>query len=245
MATRVGVVLAATLIAAGCYLPRPMTLDDVIDRHTEARGGAAAIERIDALQLQLRITEPGFTVDATYVATRDGYMRIDIYADGQRVFTEALGPEGGWQLRQGETAPATLSPEGERALRRGLERNLYGLHELAGLGYELALQPATGADHWAVIETGPDGFTRELRIHRDTALLGAALETKALHPDVDPTETRQETRFSGWERHGGILLATDSETRDVASGEVISRIRVIGVEINPDIEHQAFLPGAR
>lgn len=245
MATRIGTVLVVTLIAAGCYLPRTTTLDAVVGRHAEARGGTAAIEEIRSLRLQLQITEPGFTVQGTYLATREGYVRVDIHADGQRVFTEALGPDGGWQLRQGDAAPAPLSPEGERALRRGLIRNLYGLHELRGLGYELALQPDGDANHWVITETGPDGLSRNLLIDRDTALIAAAVETKALHPDVDPTEIRQETRFDGWREHGGVLVATNSETRNLASGEVISRVRVTGIEINPPIAPRAFMPTAR
>jgi hypothetical protein len=232
-------VLTATLFAAGCYLPHAVTIDEVIGRNAEARGGAAAIESVEALRLQLLITEPGFTVEGSYVATRDGYMRIDIYAEGERVFTEALGPDGGWQLRQGETTPASLSPEGARALRRGLERNLYGLHELPGLGYDLVLEPSDDRDHRVIVETGPAGRTRQLHIDRATGLVAAAIETKALHPDVDPAETRQETRFGGWQEHGGVLIATDSVTRDLATGEVISRVQVTDVEVNPamDVAH--------
>jgi hypothetical protein len=240
MATRIGLVLTATLFAAGCYLPRSVTIDEVVGTHTEARGGAASIESVDALRLELLITEPGFSVEGRYVATREGYMRIDIFAGGERVFTEALGPDGGWHLRQGEKTPAPLSPEGERALRRGLERNLYGLHELPGLGYELALAPDDAAGHWVVVETGPAGLTRKLHIDRATGLIAAAAETKALHPDVDPTEIRQETRFSGWQEHGGVLIVTDSVTRDLATGEVISRVQVTAVEVNPAVDVAHF-----
>jgi hypothetical protein len=125
-------------------------------------------------------------------------------------------------------------------LRRGLERNLHGLHELPGLGYELALEPDDDADHWLIIETDPAGHTRELHIDRATGLIAAAIETKALHPDVDPTETRQETRFGGWQEHGDVLIVTDSVTRDMATGEVISRVQVTAVEVNPAVDAGHF-----
>jgi hypothetical protein len=41
------------------------------------------------------------------------------------------------------------------------------------------------------------------------------------------------------------VLATDPETRELASGQVISRIRVTGIAINPDITARAFMPTAR
>lgn len=37
----------------------------------------------------LDIVEPTFQVHAVYRADRNSRMRIDIYADGKRVFTEA------------------------------------------------------------------------------------------------------------------------------------------------------------
>jgi hypothetical protein len=63
-------------------------------------------------------------------------MRIDVFAGEDRVFTEALGPEGGWQMF-GDGTIADLSEDGDAALRRGVIANLYGLHELPALGYTL------------------------------------------------------------------------------------------------------------
>lgn len=243
MATSMGAVFTATLLAAVCCEAEPAALERILERHTDARGGATAVERVRTLRLELEISEPEFTVRGVYVATRDGYVRIDIYADGERVFTEALGPGGGWQLRQGETTPAPLSPEGERALRRGLVRNLYGLHEVQGLDYELVLEGGSSGEHVTLVETAPDGFTRELLIDRRSALVAAAVETKALHPDVDPTETRQETRFLIHEEHGGVLWPMKSETVDLESGETIASVRVLSVEVNPDVEADYFAPG--
>ena len=96
-----------------------MTLDKLVERHTEARGGAAALEIIRSSRTELEISEPAFTVRGDYVANRDGYMRIDVFAGAERVFTEALGPDGGWQLLQGESVAIGLSADGEKALRRG------------------------------------------------------------------------------------------------------------------------------
>jgi hypothetical protein len=50
----------------------------------------------------LTIKEPSFEVTGTYVATRDGSMRIDIEADGQRVFSEGVHDGQAWQWTAGE-----------------------------------------------------------------------------------------------------------------------------------------------
>ena len=112
--------LFAALVLVGCQAIEPVDLTQLIERHTESRGGKQAIEHVHSLRFDLEITEPGFTVRGDYLATRDGYMRIDIYSGDERVFTEALGPDGGWQLLQGATVPTDLSEDGEKALARGL-----------------------------------------------------------------------------------------------------------------------------
>jgi len=129
-----GLGLAAAIAAAG---PAP-DLDGLIARHAEARGGEAAIEAVPTFECDIGIVEPTFEVDGTYVATRDGRMRVDIRADGQRVFTEALDRERAWTwspndgLRDGSTA-------GTAALRHGIELpfKLFGLHEIRDRGHRL------------------------------------------------------------------------------------------------------------
>ena len=113
---RAGLGLAATIAAAE---PAP-DLERLIARHVEARGGAAAIEAVRTFDSEIRIVEPTFEVDGTYVATREGRMRVDIRMDGERVFTEALDRERAWSwtpdggVRDGSAA-------GAAALRHGIE----------------------------------------------------------------------------------------------------------------------------
>jgi hypothetical protein len=73
-------------------------LHQVVERHTEAVGGRQAIERVGSMQYALIIVEPQFTVDGVYRADRNSRMRIDVYADGKRVFAEAYGGRRAWQM---------------------------------------------------------------------------------------------------------------------------------------------------
>jgi len=103
----------------------------LVELNTAARGGAAAIEAVRVFDSDIRIVEPEFSVDGRYVATRDGRMRVDILVGGERVFTEALGPSGGWSWTPDQgVAPA--SPRGAAALRHGIELP-FKLHPDTGL----------------------------------------------------------------------------------------------------------------
>jgi len=82
----------------------PTTVDEVIERHTKAMGGRAAIEAIQTVEFDLHITDPKFEVDGTYFAARPGKMRIDVNANGEHVFTEAFDGQKGWEWEGKGTA---------------------------------------------------------------------------------------------------------------------------------------------
>src|SRR5207253_2824071 len=68
--------VAVAMALFGCDRS-PTTVDAVIERHTKAMGGRAAIEAIQSIEFDLHITDPKFEVDGTYFAARPGKKRID------------------------------------------------------------------------------------------------------------------------------------------------------------------------
>jgi len=232
--------LFSLLATAAVTAERASPLAGILDRHAEAVG-----EPINSLEVELRIEEPGFAVDAVYVAERSGRMRIDVYQAGERVFTEALDGEGGWQWPAG-AEPMELSAAGRAALRRGVVANLYGLHERPALGYDLEYRGAVeldGRGYWVVASESPDGFPELLYVSRETALVERRRETSALHPDLDPAETTTVTRLSDFRRHAGRALAHATEKVDTETGESLQRVTITRVRINPVLADDRFAAG--
>lgn len=218
-------------------------LESLLNRHTEARGGADALESVNSVGIRFELTEPGFVVNGTYVATRSGYVRVDIFDNGVRVFTEVLTPDGGWQAGTdaGETSP--LSVDGRAALERGRVRHLYGLHEIGSLGYRLRWAGATqfgDADAWAVDVTAPDGFAERLFFDTGSAMLIGRSERSALHPDADPSKVDRVTIRGDFRHVNGIVLSHASTTFEAASGRELQSDRVLAVEINPYTDPAVF-----
>jgi hypothetical protein len=86
------------MFVAGCRdRSHSLSLDEIIERKTNAIGGRAAIEAVQSIQIDLHIKDPSFEVDGTYCAARPGKMRIDVSAEGKHVFTEAFDGQSGWQ----------------------------------------------------------------------------------------------------------------------------------------------------
>ncbi len=84
---RVTALLALSLTA--CAANRAVTRDELIARHTAAVGGARAIESVERLEIEVRISEGGSQLEGAWHADRQGRMRIDVSAGGRRVYTEA------------------------------------------------------------------------------------------------------------------------------------------------------------
>jgi hypothetical protein len=87
-----------TILVPGCHKSSDsLSLDEIIERNTDAMGGRAAIEAVQSIPIDLHIKDPSFEVDGTYCAARPGKMRIDVSAEGKHVFTEAFDGQSGWQ----------------------------------------------------------------------------------------------------------------------------------------------------
>ena len=243
MTGRITLIGLMILLASACSPNTPsMTLDELLNRHTQARGGAAAIESVNSITIEALIVEPEFTLTGNYVATRDEWMRIDVYADGVRVFSEALGPDGGWQMF-GDGTVADLSPGGAEALYRGVAGNLFGLHELPAMGFELALvgkTPRNTGSYWEIEKTSPDGFSEHIFIDPDTFLIASEVQTSALHPDIDATETRQEDFSSDYRVTAGVLFPEKSEKRNIDTGEVMQTVTVNSRRVNAPVDPAHF-----
>lgn len=230
-------------VAACADQTAPMSLEQLVAANTEVRGGAAAVERVHALEIELEITEPGFTVSGLYRATREGYMRVDIFAEGERVYTEGVGPNGAWQMVRGATAGSPESEAGEAKLKRGIVGNLYGLHELAGLGYRLTLEsPQTidGKAYQVIEQTAPDGVSETLFLDEVSKLKTRERDMSALHPDLDPTKKHFETLWLDYQPTDGVQFSRKSEKRDLASGELVQTTLLKSVKVNPKLDMAIF-----
>lgn len=234
------------LLLLGCEpTPKPaeMGLEEILSAHTAALGGSNAIQNVAGLEIDLRIKEPTFTVTAKYLATRDGRMRIDVFHDEQRVFTEAFDGDSGWQWLQNDETASDTSSEGEAALQRGIVGNIFGTHELPSMNYELSLigqETIDETDYWLIDSVSPKGFSQRLYINSETFLVERTREEGALHPDVDSDIKRFETLQSDYRERAGRLFSFKGTKVDLDTGEVVQTTEIVRLTVNPEIDTAAF-----
>jgi len=243
--------LWAASVACATSAGGKLTLQDLIDRNTDARGGRAAIEAIRNLEVRLRIVEPSYTAEGTWRVDRLGRMRIDVFIGGQRVFTEAFDGERGWQLPQGADHAQLAGQDARSALRHSgqLPTNILGLHEMAGRGHRLeygGVEEVAGVPYHVVVLTLDDGFQTRYYLDSKSFLITRARVRKALHPDLDPTPTTIETVWSDFRRVAGVSFAFKETQTDLAAGTLLQTSTLLEVRPNVSVDENLFrMPPAR
>jgi hypothetical protein len=237
------------LIALGCGWSgcerAPQTVDEVIERNTQAMGGRVAIEAVKSIEVDLHIVDPDFEVDGKYRAARPGRMRIDVIASGKHVYTEAFDGGHGWQWKGEGVAIQEESPKATAALRHGVELpgKLIGLHELRQRGRRVDLagrERDNGTDYYVLRITLNDGYTTRLYVDPKTWLITQRRDVRPLHPDIDPTPTTIESSFSDFRKVNGVLFAFASKDTDLATGKVLETTRVRSIKVNPQFNTAIF-----
>jgi hypothetical protein len=237
------ILVASAVLSVTAPARAELTLDEIIVRNSDAMGGRAAIEAVQAVEVALHIKDPGFEVDGVYRAARPGRMRIDIMADGKRVYMERFDGEKGWQWNGKEEKEEGATPTA--ALRHGVELpgNLFGLHEVQQRGHRLELrgrEKIDGVEFYVLRMTFADGDETQLLIDPATWRITRRRDVRALHPDVDPTKTTIESRKSDWRQVDGVWFAFAGEDVDLKTGKVLETTRVKEIKLDPPIDPSIF-----
>ena len=222
---------AVLLLAVSIALPSDHL--GLLQRNKQAEGWAHCPHQCTAIEVRLHIKEPTFEVKGHYRANQAGFMRIDIYAlDGNRVFTEALGPEGGWQWL-GDGTVKTMSEDGEAALLHGVELpgKFHSLADLHAEGLIVESADESFAERNAVryrVRLN-DGFEKDYWLAKDSGRILGARDFRAFHPDVDATKETIESRYSNWQSVAGRVMALSEETVNPDTGAWLSSIELESV----------------
>ena len=235
------VLAAASLL--GCSRA-PATLEEVIERNTEATGGRAAIEAVQSIRVDLHIVDPGFSVDGVYQAVRPGKMRIDVMSGGKHVFMEAFNGVRAWQW-EGKGEAIVASQTAAAALQHGVELpgKLFGLHEARQRGHKIDLtgrETMDGVNYYILRLIFADGYATSLYVDPGTWLITRRRDVRPLHADVNPTPTTIETRYADFRRIAGVLFAFANTDVDLATGKVLETTTVKSLLVNPAVAEAIF-----
>jgi hypothetical protein len=229
--------LRAKGIAAATHR-RGLGLSDVVARHTAARGGAKALDRVHSVLVMPTIIEKGSTLQARYLCSDVPAWRIDIYADTNHVFSEGLDGKGPWLWPSGDAAPHDAVPDARRTGIQGIEFNLYGLHRFASRGHRLHLEGrevVDGVDYYVVRVTMRDSYETYLYINPSSWMIERRRDYRSFHPDVDPTKVFAEKQYSDFRWASAIKTAFAERQVNWKTGALVNSTTVNSLAYNPPI----------
>ena len=239
-----GLTACAAAVPSNASAPAAPTLDEIIARNTHARGGAAALDRVHALQIDVELLEGGQTISGPYAANIDGLVRVDIYVAGKNVYSEGVDRQGVWRWTGGPGPAEPSTAEGAaNALTHGAENHLFGLHRFAQRGHTLALlspEIIDGVRYQVVQVRYTTGHTSYFYVDPATWQIVRRRDQRAYHPDNDQTKQRVESRFFDFAPVDGVVASQRSEDIDLATGKTLASSRVLSRRINPDLPTDYF-----
>jgi hypothetical protein len=249
MTTLPSLIVAGLALLAGPLRSPDPTLDRLLACHDRAMGGAA-LRAVNRIEYHLAIEEPGMSLRGRYRAVREGIggrMRIDVFSDSTRVYSEWWDGRRAWQLAEGADAPAESRVDGAEALRHGLEQpgHLWTLADMPANGHTVKLAGRdfiAGTLYHVVQLTLSDGFTNWYWVHPGTCRIERSRNFRSFHPDQDPGRRWLEAAFDHFRSIDGVTRAFRERTVDLSTGAVVGTTRILAVRLDPPFEPHAVSP---
>ncbi|MEM1204432.1 MAG: hypothetical protein AAGN66_14460 [Acidobacteriota bacterium] len=234
-------VLAVLLLAALPAAAEEMTLDQVVAKNMEARGGEDAWEAIKSVKIvgQMAMGQ-GIEAPFTIYFKRPDKMRLEFQFQGMTAVQAYDGSEG-WQVMpmMGSTEPAAMSEDELKRVRnqadfegplfnwaeKGHEVELIGKEEVEGTeAYKLKIKTAEGDESFTFLDA--DHFLEFRQESSMTTPTGQELQT--------------EVTFGDYKEVGDIVMYHSVEMKPVGApaGQVIT---FSSVEVNTgDVDDAMF-----
>jgi len=234
---RSALAVAALVVA----LPAPglaQTVDELVAKNIEARGGAAAWRAVFSLQFAGRMSVGrGTFVPYVLEQMRPQKMHFEFTLNGQ-TFVQASDGQRGWKLapfRSRDPEPLT----DEEVREAAPTADPYGLlfdyaarkHVIELLGHETV----RGRDTYKLKVTMPGNVVRWVYLDAETGLEVKVEAMRKLRNRV----RRVETYYHDWQPTGGLLIARRHEmrTEGAKKGQTLT---VAEVRVNPKFDDSRF-----
>ena len=207
-----------------------ISIDNLLLRNARARGGLSKLGWVRTVDSLIAIEEQGARLIGRYRATRNGLMRIDVFLGDKRVASEGVDESGNWEWPGDKPAPSPAPEVAKGILERGIEKNLYSLHEQAARGAKFSIEgrEVVGSTNFYVVRSlAKDGFETFMLFDPTDWLVKRSRDFRSLHPTADATKKWMEDEYEAFRWSQGIRDSYASKKIDRTTGKVAQQTTVL------------------
>jgi len=231
--------LLLTLVAAKAPA---QTVDDVVRRYVEARGGAAKLRAVESLRLTGTMELPEVSAPFVLELKRPNRMRTEFVVQGQ-TGVRAFDGQNAWErLPLPGEPPRPMGPEEAAEARAQADVDLSPLVDSAAKGFTVELvgrDRLPGGETWKLMVRGREGPPRTLHLDARTHLMVQTVDVRSI--EGKPVE--MVTEISDYRPLAGLVFTHRIETGPKGKPER-QRLVIQKIEINPPLDAARFaMPG--
>ena len=239
------VVAAALGLALGATSARAQTVDDVVRRYLEARGGLAKLRAVQSLRLTGTMEVPGTPpIPFSIELKRPAKMRTEFTVEGQKGVRAYDGRVAWSRLPLPGATAQPMGPEDAAEAKAQADVDFSPLVDAAAKGYTVELvgrDRLPGGDTFKLLVRGEDAAPRTLQLDTRSHLVVYTEETRTL--EGQPVQF--VTEVGDYRAEGGLTFPHRIEVGPKGSAER-QRLVIRAVEINPPLDDARFsMPAGR
>ncbi|HEX2443329.1 MAG TPA: hypothetical protein VHJ77_05245 [Vicinamibacterales bacterium] len=219
------------------------TVNDIVARHIEARGGYERIKAIQTMKITRTVVTQFAELEVVILRKRPQSMRVEQTAPGQPPVLRAVTPDAAWDFAGGRLTNRTAQAAAET---RELDADFDGLlvdWKDKGHTVELAgRETLPGADAFKLVVKTKNGATRTIYLDASTYLERRQIGSMTLPPD---RKANVEIDVLGYKEAGGVKFPADIQEERTGAGPVQTIVVYTkAIEVNVPIDDAIFAPPA-
>lgn len=237
-----GIVALALLVAAPAAA---QTVDDILAKNTEAKGGLARMKAVKTMRATGRVTiGPGMEAPIALEQMRPSSVRIEVTVQGLTII-QAYDGKTGWMLNpmSGRKDPEPMPSEILKSMEEqaDIDGPLIDYKAKGSTAELLGKEKAEGTDCYKVKITLKSGDIRTYFIDAEN-YLEVRVDSKTT---VRGTETEGNTILSDWKDVAGMMMPFSIDAGQTGA-PARQKITLEKIEVNPVIDDSRFrMPGIK
>ena len=235
--------LTLILMSSPAVADDTLSVDEVIDRHVEARGGYARIRVIRTLvHSQGTYREPTFEAPGNaFMAHARPYLKVVGNPENPGGFSEGYdGATWEWYREPGVVVRTVGAAAAAGRHGNQLDGSLVDYRDKGSTAILGETEDVDGRPAHRITITSRDGFARDYFVDAETYLVVAERMSAPIHAFGDPVTS--ETRVGDYRRVAGVLFPYRHRETEIATGEMLSEMQWGRIEANLDLPREWFSP---